>query len=293
LIDADTPRGEAVRRLARYLAAAGVADAGREARLLLRAAANVSASDLIGAPEAPLGGAAGRVEAFARRRAGGEPLARIEGRRGFWGHEFTVTPDVLDPRGDTETLIEAALAAMRPRAGEALRVLDFGVGSGAILAALLGEWPRASGLGIDASAAAARVAEANLTALGLAGRAQVRVGEWGAGLAPAFDVIVSNPPYIRSGDIAGLAREVREHDPHLALDGGPDGLAAYRALAPEIARLLAADGRFFLEIGEGQGDEVAAILAAAGLRVDERRRDLGGVERVLGGGFGLRAAPER
>ncbi|MDE3174799.1 MAG: methyltransferase, partial [Pseudomonadota bacterium] len=169
------------------------------------------------------------------------------------------------------------------RAGEPLRVLDFGVGSGAILAALLGEWPHASGLGVDASAAAAAVAAANFAALGLAERAHTRVGRWDDGLDGAFDVIVSNPPYIPSADIAALARDVREHDPRLALDGGADGLDAYRALAPAIARRLAPGGAFFLEIGVGQGDDVAALLAGAGLAVATRRRDLGGVERVLGG----------
>jgi release factor glutamine methyltransferase len=292
--DAGTPRGEAVRRLAERLRAAGVADGAREAALLVRRAAGVSASDLICAPEAPLGPAAARVEAFARRRAAGEPLARIEGRRGFWGREFSITPDVLDPRADTETLVEAALAAMRPRRDEALSVLDFGVGSGAILAALLGEWPNATGLGIDASPAAAAVAEANLAALGLGRRARVRVGNWGEGLEAGFDVIVSNPPYIRTGDIAGLARDVRDHDPRLALDGGADGLDAYRALAPQIERLLAPEGRFFLEIGAGQGDDVAAICARAGLALSERRRDLGGIERVLcGAKSGLRAPSAR
>ena len=174
---------------------------------------------------------------------------------------------MLDPRADTETLVEAALEALPPGAREALRVLDFGVGSGAILAALLGEWPNASGLGIDASPAAAAVAQSNFARLGLARGRAVRVGRWGEGVAGGYDAIVSNPPYIRSGEIAGLDRAVREHDPRLALDGGADGLDAYRALAPEIARLLAPEGRFFVEIGAGQGDDVAAILAGAGLAV--------------------------
>jgi release factor glutamine methyltransferase len=274
-------------RLAARLAAAGVEAPRREATLLLRRAAGLSAAALIGAPEAALGEAAQRVEAFARRREAGEPLSRIEGRREFFGRDFKLTPDVLDPRSDTETVIEAALAALGPRAGEALRVLDFGVGSGAVLATLLCEWPRASGLGVDLSPAAGSTARANLEALGLADRSRVAIGRWGEGIEGRFDVIVSNPPYIRSRDIAGLAREVAGHDPLLALDGGEDGLDAYRALAPEIARLLAPDGWFFLEIGEGQGDEVAAILAQSGLTVGERRRDLAGIERVIGGESGL------
>jgi release factor glutamine methyltransferase len=293
-VDAATPRGVALQRIAARFRAAGVDDPAREAALLLRRAAALSASDLIADPDVPLGEASAQVEAFARRREAGEPLARIEGRRAFWRHEFLITPDVLDPRADTETLVEAVLEAMRVRAGEALAVLDFGVGSGAILGALLSEWPKATGVGVDVSAAAARVAEANLDALGVGTRARVFVANWGEGLAGAFDVIVSNPPYIRAGDIAGLAPDVRSHDPHLALDGGDDGLAAYRALAPEVSRLLKSDGWFFVEIGAGQGDEVAAILTHAGLQVRERRRDLGGIERVLGGSkSGLRAAPQR
>ena len=259
---------------------------------MLRRAAGMSARDLIVASEAPLGAAAERVTAYARRRAAGEPLARIEGRRAFWRHEFTITADVLDPRADTETLVEAALSALAGRAGEPLRVLDFGVGSGAILAALLGEWPRATGLGVDASAAAAAVAAANFAALGLGERARTRVGRWDEGLDGGFDVIVSNPPYIPTAEIAGLAREVRQYDPRLALDGGADGLDAYRALAPAIGRLLAPNGRFFLEIGAGQGDEVVAILETVGLRVVERRRDLGGIERVLAGTCARRPGEE-
>ena len=280
-IDATAARRAAVAQVAERLAGAGVEAPTREAALLVRRAAGVSAAALIADPDAPLGEAAARVEAFTQRRERGEPLSRIEGRREFWGRDFVVTPDVLDPRADTETLVEAALAAFSARKGEALRVVDLGVGTGAILAALLSEWPRARGLGVDVSRAAVEVAMRNLDAFGE--RAKVAVGRWGQGLDGPFDVIVSNPPYIRTADIAGLAREVRGHDPMPALDGGEDGLAAYRALAPDIARLLAAEGRFFVEIGEGQGDDVAAIFAGAGLTVGERRRDLGGIERSLSG----------
>jgi release factor glutamine methyltransferase len=287
-VEATAARRTAVATVAERLARAGVEDPAREAALLVRRAAGLSAAALIAAPEATIGAAAARVEAFAQRRETGEPLSRIEGRREFWGLDFAVTPDVLDPRADTETLVEAALSGFSARREEALRVVDFGVGSGAILAALLSEWPKATGLGVDASPAAAQVAALNLAAFGE--RAAVRVGVWGQGLDGRFDVIVSNPPYIRTADIAGLAREVRFHDPALALDGGPDGLDAYRALAPDIARLLAPQGRVFVEIGAGQGDAVAEIFADAGLAVDVRRRDLSGVERVLGS---LRARPFR
>ena len=280
-IEATAARRAAVALVAERLAAAGVEDFRREALLLVRRAADLSAAAYIADPDHPLGSAAARVEVFARRRARGEPLSRIEGRREFWGFDLAVTPDVLDPRADTETLVEAALAAFAARRSEALRIVDFGTGSGAILAALLSEFPHATGLGVDASAAAARVAARNLIAF--ADRAEIRAGCWGEGVEGVFDLIVSNPPYIRSGDIPGLAREVHAHDPALALDGGADGLDAYRALAPDIARLLAPKGWFFVEIGEGQGDEVSAIFAASGLAVVERRRDLGGVERALGG----------
>jgi release factor glutamine methyltransferase len=275
-----TPLGVARAILAERLAASGVPGAQREAALLLRAA-GFPATDLITLSEAPLGDAAMRLEALARRREGGEPLSRIEGRRGFWRCDFTISRDVLDPRADTETLVEAALEAVR--APGDLRVLDFGVGSGAILCALLGEWPRATGLGVDVSEAAAIVARSNVEALGLGARAEIVVGRWGEGVEGRFDVIVSNPPYIRTGDIPALDREVREHDPRLALDGGADGLDAYRALAPEIFRLLAPRGQFFLEIGAGQASDVTRILRRRGLDITGFRHDLSGVERVLCG----------
>jgi release factor glutamine methyltransferase len=283
-----TPLGFARVSLAKRLAAAGVPGAQREAALLLRAA-GFPATDLITSSAAPLGDAAMRVDAFARRREAREPLSRIEGRRGFWRRDFAISRDVLDPRADTETLVEAALDAVREHGD--LRVLDFGVGSGAILCSLLGEWPRATGLGVDISEAAVIVARANVEALGLGGRAEIKVGRWGEGVEGRFDVIVSNPPYVRTGDIAGLDREVREHDPSLALDGGADGLDAYRALAPEIFRLLAPGGRFFLEIGAGQAADVTAIFRRAGLDLTDARRDLSGVERVLSGGRSRPCAP--
>ncbi len=283
-VDAATRRDAALAEIEARLRQVGVEAPAREAALLLRRAAGLSAAALIASPQAPLGKAAERVEAFAARRAAGEPLSRIEGARGFWGQEFAITPDVLDPRADTETLVEAALAAMAARRTEALRVLDLGVGSGAILCALLGEWACATGVGVDVSPAAVAIARANVAALGLAARAEIFVGRWTEGLDGVFDVIVSNPPYIPTRALAGLAPEVRDYDPPLALDGGADGLDAYRALAPDIVRLLAPQGRFFLEIGAGQGDDVAAILARAGLTVTIRRPDLAGIERVIGGG---------
>ena len=289
-IDPATPVGVARVRLARRLAAAGIPAPEREAALLLRAA-GFAANDLITLAETTLGDTAARVEAFALRRESGEPMSRIEGLRGFWRGDFAISRDVLDPRADTETLVEAALETVAARSADPLRILDFGVGSGAILCALLGEWPQATGLGVDVSEAAAAVARVNVEALGLGGRAEIKVGCWGDGVEGPFDFIVSNPPYVRTGDITGLDREVREHDPWLALDGGADGLDAYRALAPEILRLLALEGQFFLEIGEGQASDVARILRAAGLDVTGARRDLSGVERVLSGRRSRPCAP--
>ena len=278
-----TTRAAARAILSARLRALGVEEADREATLLLTNACALRSIDLISAPEAPLGEAVARLEAFAARRSAGEPLSRILGRREFWSLDFTISPDVLDPRPDTETIVEAALTAFAERRSEPLSVLDLGVGSGALLAALLTELPRARGLGVDRSEAAARIARANIEALGLAARAEIRLGDWTEGLAEPFDLIVSNPPYIRSGDIAGLAREVRDHDPHLALDGGADGLAAYRALAPSIARLLAPQGWFFLEVGAGQAGDVEAIASEAGLAALSSFVDLAGVARVVAG----------
>jgi len=277
-----TSRAAALAILAK--AFAGVVDApAREATLVLRAAAGLKPTDLIAEPDAPLGPAAGIAEAYAARRAAGEPLSRIVGRREFWGLAFALSPETLDPRPETETIVEAALAAFAARRGEALRIVDFGVGSGALLAALLSEFPAARGVGVDLSPGAAAQARANLGSLGLVAQVEIRVADWAEGLEGAFDLIVANPPYIRSGDIAGLAREVRDHDPRLALDGGADGLDAYRVLTPQIARLLAPDGRFFVEVGAGQAEAVAALAAAAGLSAIATRRDLSGIERVVSG----------
>jgi release factor glutamine methyltransferase len=280
-----TTRAEARVALAALMAARGFDQPQREAALLLRRAAGFRAADMIAGPETELGeAAAARVAAFAERRAAGEPLSRICGRRAFWSLDLAISSDVLDPRPETETIVEAAISEMAGRREAPLRVLDLGVGSGALLCALLSEFPQALGLGVDLSERAAAIARANLEALGLAARATIRVGDWGDGLESAFDLIVSNPPYVRSDEIAGLDREVRDHDPRLALDGGEDGLQAYRALAPQLARLLEpAEGRFFLEFGEGQAEAVRAILEAGGLEISGVVADLSGRARVVFG----------
>ncbi len=232
--------------------------------MTLCAASGVSPLSLLSAPEGLLGAAAEKLEQFATRRAAGEPLSRIVGRREFWGLPLAISPDVLDPRPETETIVDAAIALYRHRRPEVLRILDLGVGSGALLCALLSEFPNARGVGVDLSAAAARVALGNIEACGFAGRADVRIGDWAADIGGPFDLIVSNPPYISRDEIAGLPREVREHDPRLALDGGSDGLDAYRAILPGAARLLSPGGWLMVEIGAGQADDVLALARGRG-----------------------------
>lgn len=263
-------------------AEAGLAEPAADARILLEEATGLSRPALMLEADTTLGEAAATALAgFLARRLRREPVFRIIGRREFWGLELQVTPAVLDPRADTETVVSAALAAMRDRAGERLSVLDLGTGSGAILCALLHEWQDAIGLGLDRSAEACRVARANLAALGLATRAAIVEGDWAASLAGPFDVVVANPPYIETAVLGGLDPEVRDHDPLLALDGGADGLDAYRVIAGELPRLLAPGGCVVLEVGSTQAQAVAALLAERGLAVGSIVRDLGGHQRVV------------
>lgn len=225
--------------------------------------------------------AAAGLAQLAARRLAREPVHRILGRRAFWTLDLAITPAVLDPRPDTETLVEAALALAGPR--RPARILDLGTGSGALLCALLVEWPEAIGIGVDRSIEACRVARRNAEVCGLGARALIVAGDWGAGLAGPFDVVVSNPPYIPSDAIRGLDPEVRDHDPALALDGGADGLDAYRAIVPLAARLLGPGGLLAVEVGWTQAADVAELLVRAGLDDVGRRRDLGGRERVVSG----------
>jgi release factor glutamine methyltransferase len=272
---------EAFASLADSFRRCGIEDARREARLTVGAACCVSRAAMIAEPEQRLGAAARKLTNFAARRAAGEPLSRIVGSREFWGLKLAISPDVLDPRPETETLVEAAVALFRDRRMDALRILDLGVGSGALLCALLAEFANARGLGVDISAPAARVARRNAEACGLARRAQIRVADWTDDLVGPFDLIVSNPPYVRSADIEGLSRAVRDFDPRLALDGGSDGLDAYRAIVPKSAPLLAAEGWLLLEIGAGQAADVLAIATGAGFAECAVHRDIAGLQRVV------------
>lgn len=273
--------GEAVRSVARHLAAVGIAASRREARLLVALAAAADPATVLGWPERRLDPAAqARLRALVERRVAGEPFARLAGRRQFWSLDFALSPETLDPRPDSETLIEAALEHLGDR-GAALRILDLGTGSGCLLLALLSELANAFGVGIDLLPGAAATARRNAAALGLADRAQFAVGNWGEGLAGPVDVVLANPPYICSESIDQLAPEVARYEPRIALDGGRDGLDAYRVLAGEARRLLKPGGIALFELGERQAAAVAALMVAAGLKPESIRRDLAGTERVL------------
>ncbi len=222
--------------------------------------------------------------ALVERRLAHEPVSHITGRRAFWTLELSVTPDVLTPRPDTETLMEAAVAHFQGREGPR-RILDLGTGSGALLLAALDQWPEATGLGIDISVAALAVARGNAGRCGLAERAEFRHGDWFAGLGECFDLILANPPYIRAGTM--LPPEVAEHEPHGALFAGTDGLDAYRAIAPELAERLAPGGLAAIEIGFDQQDDASRLFAGRGLTISVLT-DLGGRPRCI---TATRAAP--
>jgi release factor glutamine methyltransferase len=271
---------------ASVLREAGIETPELDARLLLcHAAALTHESFVARAGEALQPEAAVRLEALVRRRASREPISRITGTREFYGRSFLVDESVLDPRPDTETLIEVALALIEKtgRREEPLRLLDLGTGTGCILLTLLAELPKARGLGTDLSPAALRLAEANARRLGVAGRASFLASDWLDAIHGEFDLIVSNPPYIASGEIERLAPEVAHHDPYLALDGGPDGLKAYRRIAAGAARLVAPRGAILVEIGASQAPAVAGLLHDGGFLVanDGPSFDLGGRPRVV------------
>jgi release factor glutamine methyltransferase len=251
-----------------------------DARLIVGHVLALDHTALTAAPERAVSTAErDAIDAAAARRLAGEPVARILGVKEFWGLRFRISPVVLVPRPETETVVEAALAGTDRNA--ALRIADFGVGSGAILLALLTELPNAVGVGTDRDPRAAMVARGNAERLGLGARAAFVACDYGAALADRWDLLVSNPPYIPTGDIAALAPDVRLYDPSLALDGGEDGLAAYRAIAADAVRLLSPAGRLVVEIGIGQADRLPAIFAAAGLQAEPARKDLSGLPRVI------------
>jgi release factor glutamine methyltransferase len=267
------------------LAAAGVAEPRLDARLLVAAALELSREAMIAAPDRAVSeNERAAIEAMICRREAREPVARILGTREFWSLDFTLTPATLEPRPDSETVIEAACEAFPDRAA-ALTVLDIGTGTGCLLLAFLHEYPNANGVGVDVSADTVDAAAANARRLGLAARSRFTVDPWarglGAGGADArFDCILSNPPYICTSELAGLAPEIR-YDPQAALDGGPDGLSGIAAVIEAAARLLGPEGRAFVEIGAGQGEAAQDLAGRYGLKTASIRADIGGIPRVL------------
>lgn len=277
-------------RAASLLREAVVETPDLDARLLLCHAAGLTHEGFVAQAREPLAPeVAARLRAVLDRRVRREPVSRITGTREFYGRSFLVDANVLDPRPDTETLIEAALDLIERtgRRREPLRLLDLGTGTGCILLTLLAELPGARGLGTDLSFEALNLAEANATRLGVADHASFLVSDWCEAISGEFDLILSNPPYIASGEIERLAPEVARHDPHLALDGGPDGLEAYRRIAAGAARLLAPKGRILVEIGASQATAVAGLLGEAGFLAekDGLRLDLAGRPRVVVAGM--------
>lgn len=261
----------------------GIESPDLDARVLIGHALGLDHAALTAAASRPLAAdEQDAIAALARRRLAHEPVARIVGFKEFWSLRFHVAPATLVPRPETETVVEAALAAIDQRGARSrpLRVADLGTGSGTILLALISELPQAFGVGTDVSPAALAVARGNATRLGLQ-RSNFVACHMTAALRGPFDLIVSNPPYIASGDIGGLAPEVRDFDPGAALDGGPDGLDFYRMIAATAPALLAPGAVLIVELGAGQADAVAALFAAAGLAPAPPRADLSGVPRAL------------
>lgn len=271
------------RRLAQAFRQCGLDSPDLDARLLVghalglnHAALARDAARMLTAAEATA------ISAIAGRRLGREPVARIIGEKEFWGLSLKLNAETLVPRPETETVVEAALDALGGHGrGRAMRIADLGTGSGALLLALLSECPAAVGVGTDTSPVALACARDNARALALADRASFVVGDYGSALAGQFDLIMSNPPYVRRGDLATLQPEVRAFDPPRALDGGADGLDGYRAIAADARRLLAPTGVIVVELGAGQLDAVASLFVAAGLVAGPSRHDLSGIARAL------------
>lgn len=268
---------DAIRRGAERLAAAGIDGAPRDAELLMRWAAGMEGAALSAALRdlAPVG-ALTRFEEGLATRAARAPLSHVTGAREFWGRRFEVTPDVLDPRPESETMIAAALDGPPPG-----KVLDLGVGSACLLGTLLAERPEAEGVGIDASRKALAVARRNLDALGVGARADLRLGDWLDGMLQGFDLILCNPPYIAEDEMGGLAPEVADHEPRLALTPGGDGMDPYRRIAPELAAFLRRKGRAFFEIGPTQAEGVAGIFGSFGWPDPIVHQDMDGRDRCL------------
>jgi release factor glutamine methyltransferase len=279
----------AVRRaVARRFREAGLDTPDLDARLIVGHVLGLDHEGLMRESERPLGRRTlAAIDALAARRLAGEPVARILGLKEFWGLPFAVTPAVLVPRPETETVVETALARLDAAGARErpLRIVDLGTGSGAILVAMLHELPQAFGIGTDCSVAAIQTARENAQRPGVASRTAFVACDFGAALGGGFDLVVANPPYIPTAEIATLAREIRDFDPVAALDGGADGLAAYRTIVADAGRLLAPGGFLVLEVGAGQSDAVSALAGVAGLTAITATPDLGGIPRVVSGRY--------
>lgn len=272
---------QALNELAQHLQSAGIERARFEARLLAAHALGVSVEKIVADDRRQLSDQElHALTRLAEERAQRRPMAQILGWREFYGRRFKVTPDVLTPRPDSETLIDTVLDHITDRA-QPLRLLELGVGSGCLLLTLLAELPQARGVGIDISAAALAVARGNAEALGLSQRCTLVEGDWSTAATGAFDIVLSNPPYIPTGEIERLDAEVSRYEPRVALDGGEDGFSFYRRISRDCERALTHKGLIALEIGAGQGDDVADLLQTAGFAVLERRCDLAGIERCI------------
>lgn len=286
MAEADLPStlGPLLRHVRRVLEVAGVAEAALDARLIVEHATGATRTDLLLSPGRAVRPEGARAAAaMLERRLAGEPVFRILGHREFHGLRLALSPETLEPRPDTEALVDLALPHVRAMAARhgACRILDLGTGTGAVALALLKEEPLATALATDISQDALATAAANADMTGMATRFRTVRSDWFEAVEGQFHLVVSNPPYIASNEVELLAREVREHDPRAALDGGPDGLDAYRAIAAGVERHLEADGMVAVEIGIGQAHAVEAIFARHGFRLAERAEDLGGVLRVV------------
>lgn len=260
---------------------AGIEMPNLDARILLNAAAQMDAEAMVRSPEAPL--APKVFHAYLQmlmRRKSREPVAYITGNKSFWSLDFEVTCDTLIPRPDSETLIETTLACIESRS-KPYTIVDVGVGSGCLLLSLLSELPRSNGIGLDISAEALQVASKNAARLGMGHRTRFMQSNWMDGLTDTVDVIISNPPYIPSGDIAGLQPDVRLYEPVLALDGGTDGMNPYRIIAKSASKRLSENGLLVVEFGIGQADAIHKILQSEGLRIERVEKDLAGITRCI------------
>lgn len=261
------------------LLAAGIDNPDLEAKFILKDVLNASDADMITGAINPSSNQTARIAEIVKRRAGGEPLSRIQGYREFWGLKFKLGPGTLDPRPDSETIIDIAVKTMRDN--PPARILDLGTGTGCLVIALLHEFPHATGVAVDVSCEALEVAGENARSHGVEGRLQLIESDWAANIGGRFDLIVSNPPYIANPVIATLSKEVQNHDPILALSGGDDGLDAYRSILTEIDRLCATHGKCLFEIGFDQRDDITRLVGESGFSVVGVHPDLAGNPRVV------------